>query len=115
MAINFPDNPNIGDSYTGPNGRTWTWNGSAWDSKNRTPVAGANITNTQINFVDSDGNTSFTVPLDPITNQHDTDSEITSDTDYLDIYLRLTDNDPTNDPPIDPIVQAALNSGTHGN
>ena len=29
MAINFPDNPTVGQSFTSAN-RTWTYNGSAW-------------------------------------------------------------------------------------
>jgi hypothetical protein len=29
MAINFPDTPNTGDSYTA-NGKTWTYNGTSW-------------------------------------------------------------------------------------
>jgi len=36
MAINFPSNPNPGDSYTF-NNITWVWNGYAWD---KTEVAG---------------------------------------------------------------------------
>jgi hypothetical protein len=29
MALSFPINPNLGDSYTF-GGKTWTWNGFAW-------------------------------------------------------------------------------------
>ncbi len=31
MAINFPDTPTLNQSFTA-SGRTWTWNGYAWDS-----------------------------------------------------------------------------------
>lgn len=31
MAINFPDAPTLNQSFTA-GGRTWTWNGYAWDS-----------------------------------------------------------------------------------
>lgn len=30
MAISFPTNPNIGDTYSA-SGKTWTWNGSQWE------------------------------------------------------------------------------------
>lgn len=33
MAINFPDNPTIGDEFTANTGRTWVWTGSTWKSK----------------------------------------------------------------------------------
>lgn len=29
MAIDFPSNPNVNDTYTF-NGRTWKWNGVGW-------------------------------------------------------------------------------------
>jgi len=29
MAINFPDSPNNGDTYTA-SGKTWTYNGASW-------------------------------------------------------------------------------------
>lgn len=31
MALNFPDTPTTGDLYTNA-GRTWRWNGTAWDA-----------------------------------------------------------------------------------
>lgn len=31
MAINFPNSPLSGDTYT-YGGLTWVWNGSAWDN-----------------------------------------------------------------------------------
>ena len=35
MAINFPDNPTLNDTYT-YNGKTWKWNGSAWEKSSAT-------------------------------------------------------------------------------
>jgi hypothetical protein len=29
MAINFPNSPNVDDTYTA-NGTTWIWNGTVW-------------------------------------------------------------------------------------
>lgn len=29
-ALDFPASPSINDSYVGPNGRRWTWNGAKW-------------------------------------------------------------------------------------
>ncbi len=33
MAINFPDNPTIGQEFSSATGRTWIWTGSTWKSK----------------------------------------------------------------------------------
>lgn len=33
MAVNFPTNPNVGDTYT-EGGATWMWNGTAWVNAN---------------------------------------------------------------------------------
>ena len=30
--INWPTGPTTGDQYTSPNGKTWIWNGYAWDA-----------------------------------------------------------------------------------
>ena len=40
--INWPSGPVPGQTYTSPDGDTWTWNGYAWDSEGITPfVVGA--------------------------------------------------------------------------
>lgn len=39
MAINFPDSPNVNDTYS-YGGNSWTWDGSSWVSLGGTPVAG---------------------------------------------------------------------------
>ena len=35
--FSFPSNPNPGDTFTSPDGRTWEWNGSQWVLVSATP------------------------------------------------------------------------------
>ena len=42
MAINFPSNPNSGDSYTF-NNITWVWNGYAWDKTSAAGISGSYV------------------------------------------------------------------------
>jgi hypothetical protein len=37
MAFNFPDSPNIGDTYNA-NGKTWQWDGVAWRGSTITSI-----------------------------------------------------------------------------
>ena len=46
MAINFPSNPNVGDTFTAA-GTTWMWNGQAWVAIN-VPGGGGGGANTEV-------------------------------------------------------------------
>ena len=48
--LNFPDNPTIGDEYTGPNGVTYKWDGNKWIGH----TAAASVTNTS-SYIINDG------------------------------------------------------------
>jgi hypothetical protein len=37
MALNFPSNPQINDTYTQAN-TTWAWDGVAWNVATATPI-----------------------------------------------------------------------------
>lgn len=57
MAINFPTSPTLNELYTS-GGRTWMWNGYAWDIQNR--VIGYTGSQGATGFVGSQGTTGFT-------------------------------------------------------
>jgi hypothetical protein len=46
MPINFPDNPTLNEEFTSA-GKTWKWNGYAWDSITLTPVGSTGATGPQ--------------------------------------------------------------------
>ena len=52
MPLNFPSSPAVNEKYTFA-GRTWIWNGSAWDSVNNNGITG---TKNQITVSETTGN-----------------------------------------------------------
>jgi hypothetical protein len=55
MPINFPDNPTLNEEFTSA-GKTWKWNGFAWDAITLTPVGATGATG----VVGSNGSTGAT-------------------------------------------------------
>ncbi|MFN3078050.1 MAG: hypothetical protein ABT940_14490, partial [Alphaproteobacteria bacterium] len=59
MAIDFPNSPTIGQTYTSTTGQTYTWNGTAW----RVLVPGSQMSRTV--FTATAGQTTFSMNYTP--------------------------------------------------
>ena len=86
MAINFPNNPNNGDTYS-TGGKTWLWDGTSW-KLNSTPATGIGYTDLSVTtLADSGGGAlsynnsglfTYTPPLLTFLNLDDTPSTFTA-------------------------------------
>jgi hypothetical protein len=70
MAMVFPTSPTVGQVFTGA-GRSWVWNGSAWDAPSATNVLQVPIGLSHISTQTFTGVTEFSFPTNSFTSAFD--------------------------------------------